>query len=141
MSPAYSHFGTIANLAARVAVPVKAGLAVGLAATVLSLSSGSAVAQPQEEAVAAQGGGQKTYGLLNGLWDGVTAPINMVVDAFSNKTLASDGTGIASEPATGWYGFAYFLGLGIWGGSGTTISVRSGHHHHHSVRHYSTKGR
>lgn len=86
---------------------VKAG--VGLGAATLA-----ALLLTPNEAYAAQDVAQQTienYGFFSGLLDGLIAPINLIMSAFTENTWARDGTGIASEPANFWYNLGFYLML------------------------------
>lgn len=63
------------------------------------------------------------YGILDGLWDGITLPFNAAGDFIAGNeagdaTWARDGDGITSDPANDWYNLGYYLGLGTWLGGG-----------------------
>jgi hypothetical protein len=53
------------------------------------------------------------YGLIEGVFDGVLAPINLVVSGFKSYSFSQDGTGITSGIGNFTYDLGFMLGLSL----------------------------
>ncbi len=57
---------------------------------------------------------QTNYGLQDGFWDGLCAPVNLALEPLLGKSIATDNSGIASSPADAYYPLGFGAGIFLW---------------------------